>query len=101
MRGAVYEITAACSPAFRLGRETGLFKGKRDSQRGKQFREIGIFTAIPMMMIAGPLIGYFLGRLAEKKWGHDPWLSGGGAVFGFLSAARQVWLILKRGSGSP
>ncbi len=54
-----------------------------------------------MMMIVGPLLGYYLGHLAEGKWGHDPWPSFGGAVFGFVAAARQVWLILKRGGGKP
>lgn len=68
-------------------------------KRAKQYRDIGIYTAIPMMMVVGPVLGYFLGRLAEKKWGHEPYFSGGGALVGLLAAARQVWLILQRGGG--
>jgi hypothetical protein len=76
-----------------------VFKKERNEQRRKQFRDIGLYTAIPMMMIVGPTLGYFLGHLAEKKWGHEPWLSAGGAVFGLVAAARQIWLILKQGAG--
>jgi hypothetical protein len=76
-----------------------LFKGQRDSQRRKQFRDIGIYTAIPMMMVIGPALGYFLGHLAEKRWGHEPWLSAGGAFFGLAAAVRQIWLLLKQGGG--
>jgi hypothetical protein len=73
------------------------FDRQRDEQRRKQFRDIGTYTLIPMMMVVGPTLGYYLGHLAEKKWGHDPWFSAGGAVFGLLAAARQVYLILARG----
>jgi uncharacterized protein YqgC (DUF456 family) len=68
-------------------------------KRAKQYRDIGIYTAIPMMLVVGPVLGYFLGHLAEKRWGHEPYLSGGGALVGLLAAARQVWLILQRGGG--
>lgn len=74
-----------------------VLRGKWDARRGKQLRDIGTYTAIPMMMVVGPAMGYYLGRLAERKWGHDPWLSTGGAVFGLVAAARQIWLLLKRG----
>jgi F0F1-type ATP synthase assembly protein I len=70
--------------------------GKRwDPKRGRQYRDIGIYTIIPTMMIVGPVIGYVLGHLAEKRWGHEPWLSVGGALFGLAAAARQIWIILK------
>jgi len=42
------------------------------------------------------VLGYYLGRLAEKKWGLDPWLSFGGAMFGLAAAGRQIYLILTR-----
>ncbi|MFH1843016.1 MAG: AtpZ/AtpI family protein [bacterium] len=67
-----------------------------DARKGKQYRDIGIYTVIPTMMIVGPLLGYYLGSLAEKKWGHSPWPSAGGAIFGLAAAVRQIWLILQR-----
>ncbi len=66
-------------------------------KRARQIRDIGIYTAIPMMMIVGPALGYYLGHLAERKWGHAPWFSGGGALLGLVAAARQIYMIIKRG----
>lgn len=67
-----------------------------DNRRGRQIRDIGIYTAIPTMLVVGPLLGYFLGSLLEKEWGHGPWPSAGGAVVGLLAAARQIWLLVTR-----
>jgi F0F1-type ATP synthase assembly protein I len=72
-------------------------KDERNARRRQQFREIGTYTAIPMMMIVGPALGYFLGHLAEKHWDHAPWFSAGGAIFGFVAAVRQIWLLLSQG----
>lgn len=67
-----------------------------DERKAKQYRDIGVFTVIPTMMIVGPALGYWLGTLAEKKWGHSPWLAAGGAMFGLAAAVRQIYLVLKR-----
>jgi F0F1-type ATP synthase assembly protein I len=76
-----------------------LRKSRWDKRKGKQYRDIGTYTLIPTMMVVGPVMGYLLGSLVEKKWGHDPWPTTIGALFGFLAAARQIWIILTRGSG--
>ena len=65
-----------------------MFEKDRDTQRRKQFREIGTYTAIPMMMIVGPALGYGLGYLAEQRWGHAPWFTVGGCIFGLAAAVR-------------
>jgi len=65
-------------------------------RRGKQLRDIGIYTAIPTMLVAGPALGWFLGTLIEKRWGHEPWPSALGGVFGLLAAVRQIWLLVTR-----
>jgi hypothetical protein len=65
-------------------------------ERGRQLRDVGAYTAIPMMLIAGPALGYFLGTLAAGRWGHAPLFEGGGAMLGLAAAARQIWLLLSR-----
>ncbi|MDO9693509.1 MAG: hypothetical protein Q7W56_02125 [Candidatus Latescibacteria bacterium] len=65
-------------------------------ERGRQLRDVGIYTAIPMMLIAGPALGYFLGSLAAGRWGHTPAFEAGGAMLGLAAAARQIWLLLSR-----
>ena len=67
-----------------------------NDKRGKQIRDIGTYTAIPMMLVVGPALGYFLGTLLEKKWDHAPWPSGLGAVFGLAAAGRQIWMLVTR-----
>ena len=73
-----------------------MLRGKDGKRTGKQIRDIGNYTLRPTMMAVGPVLGYYLGRLAEKKWGLDPWLSFGGAMFGLAAAGRQIYLILTR-----
>ncbi len=63
---------------------------------GKSAKDIGTYTLIPMMMLAGPAVGYILGMLAENQWGGAPWTSVGGLLFGLVAAFRQIFLLLAR-----
>jgi len=67
------------------------------AKRGKQARDVGIYTMIPMLMVVGPILCWWIGRQIEKAWGGEPWPSTVGALFGLLAAIRQVYLILMRG----
>lgn len=73
-------------------------QGRRglDSATGKQARDIGTYTIIPMMMIAGPLVGYLLGKGVENMFGGEPWPSVVGMLFGVVAGFRQVFLMLAR-----
>jgi len=73
-----------------------VFKGQRGKQKGKLYRDIGMYTIIPTMMVVGPVMGYFIGSWVEKKWDHEPWPTTIGAIVGFLAAVRQIWIILTR-----
>ena len=72
--------------------------GKQDGldKRGRQAREIGIYTTIPAMLVVGPILGYLLGRWAASHWGHDNLCEALGALMGLAASARQIWLILRR-----
>ncbi len=63
---------------------------------GKSAKDIGTYTLIPMMMLAGPAVGYFLGMLAENQWGGAPWTSVGGLLFGMVAAFRQIFILLAK-----
>ena len=81
----------------RRGAGRGIFK--KDS--GRQARDIGTYTIIPMMMIAGPLVGYLLGKGVENIFGGEPWPGVVGMLFGMVAAFRQVFLLLaERGKKS-
>ncbi len=68
------------------------------AKMGKSVRDIGTYTLIPAMMVAGPVVGYALGWLVEKKWGGAPWPGVVGLLFGLVAAFRQIFLILARKS---
>jgi F0F1-type ATP synthase assembly protein I len=82
----------------RMERERGGRRGRRrgmfDKDAGSQARDIGTYTIIPMMMIAGPLVGYLLGKGAENLFGGEPWPGVIGMLFGVVAAFRQVFLML-------
>ena len=73
--------------------------GRDPDQRGKLIRDIGTYTIIPMMMVVGPLLGWWLGSQIEARWGGHPWPSVGGALFGLAASVRQIFLILTRRGG--
>jgi F0F1-type ATP synthase assembly protein I len=66
------------------------------TKMGKSANDIGTYTLIPMMMLAGPAVGYILGMLAENQWGGAPWTSVGGLLFGLVAAFRQIFILLAR-----
>jgi F0F1-type ATP synthase assembly protein I len=73
--------------------------GRRGSRRGtgeagKQARDIGTYTIIPMMMVAGPLVGYLIGKGVENMFGGQPWPGVIGLLFGMVAAFRQIFLML-------
>ena len=82
-------------PGTTATKEIPLNQQENDSKRGRQVRDVGIYTTIPTMMIVGPVLGYFLGRWAGQRWGHNNLYEAAGALLGLLAAARQIWLILK------
>ena len=69
---------------------------RRSDRRG--LREVGIYTTIPMLLLAGPALGYWLGLQAQSRWGHDPWFAVGGAIFGLAASIRQIVKVIRRGS---
>jgi len=63
---------------------------------GRSARDIGTYTLIPMMMVAGPAMGYLLGHFLQLKFGGEPWLGVGGLLFGLVAAVRQIVLMMSR-----
>jgi len=73
----------------------GRRRGRRfNQQTGQQARDIGTYTIIPMMMVAGPLVGYLLGKGIENIFGGEPWPGVIGLLVGLVAAFRQIFLLL-------
>ncbi len=65
---------------------------------GRWLRPIGILTAIPFVLMFGPLLGYFFGNWLDQKFDTTPWLMTLFVVLGFVAAGREVWGLIKRAS---
>ena len=59
-------------------------------------RSAATLLAIPSLLIISPLVGFFLGELGDKRFHTSPWLKIAGLVLGFVSGAREVWIIYRK-----
>jgi F0F1-type ATP synthase assembly protein I len=70
-----------------------------DQERTRGLRQIALLTAIPALMVLGPLIGWWFGRFMDERWGTEPWLMVVGIVLGFIASGRETWKLIKLASG--
>ncbi|MBI3872722.1 MAG: AtpZ/AtpI family protein [candidate division Zixibacteria bacterium] len=65
---------------------------------GRRLRPVGILTAIPFVLMVGPLVGYFVGHWLDRRWGTEPYLMVLFIALGFAASGREVWGLIKRAS---
>lgn len=58
-------------------------------------RNVGILVTIPMVFVAGPLVGFFIGTWMDQKWGTEPWGKTMLILLGFVASVKQVIEFLK------
>jgi len=76
-----------------------MFRPRPDNDENRRaMRDVGLYTSIPIMLGVGPALGWWLGTLAEKRWGGEPWGEVVGVLFGLAAAVRQVYKAIKQGS---
>ena len=66
----------------------------KDSDSG--YRTAGLLLAIPTLLVVSPLVGFFLGGLAERWLPIAPWGTTGGVILGFVAAGRETYRIVRR-----
>ncbi len=59
-------------------------------------RSSGLLLSIPTLLIAGPLVGLFLGRWVGQRFHVEPWGSAVGVTLGFVAAGREIVQIIRR-----
>ena len=59
-------------------------------------RSAGLLLAIPTLLIVSPLVGFFLGSWADRRFRTSPWLTIVGLVLGFAAAGRETWNLYRR-----
>jgi F0F1-type ATP synthase assembly protein I len=66
------------------------------SSKSQATRQLALFVTIPTMLLAGPIVGFFLGDFLDAKWGTAPWLMTFFLIIGMLSAVRETILLIRR-----
>ncbi len=58
-------------------------------------RMAAMASVIPMLMVAGPLVGWYLGGLIGRPLGYENPARFVGLILGIGSSIRQVWQMIK------
>ena len=56
----------------------------------------GLYLAVPTLLAASILVGFFLGRWADKKLGTEPYLMIIGLALGMAAAGRELYRLVKK-----
>ncbi len=63
------------------------------------WRQVALLTSIPMVLMAGPIIGYWMGDFLDRLFETSPWLMGVMTIMGGIASVRQTILLIKRVKG--
>jgi len=63
------------------------------------FKQAGLLTAIPFVLLVGPLLGYYLGTAVDWRMGWAPWGVGIGIALGLLASARVTIDMIRQAGG--
>jgi ATP synthase protein I len=71
---------------------------KRQGEKYALFRQVGLLTAVPIILAVAPLLGYFIGAYLDRKLGTSPVFMIVLIVLGFVAGARQVYRLVQLAS---
>jgi len=72
---------------------------EKDQDRFRGFRQVSLLTAIPVLLVLGPVIGWWFGSFLDRRWGTSPYLMMVFIVLGFVASGRETWNLIKLASG--
>ena len=61
-----------------------------------QLKQIGALTAVPIILLAGPAVGYFAGGWLDRKFQFYPWCTVLLSILGFVASGREVMRLLSQ-----
>ena len=68
--------------------------GKKNAD-WEQIKQLGILTTIPIILLVGPVVGFFLGGWIDRKAHIYPWFTILFIGLGFVASGREVVRLLK------
>jgi len=71
-----------------------------DEQKNKfnRLRNVSLYTTIPIILLAGPALGYFIGNFLDNKLNTDPWLMIVFIVMGFAASVKETISFISKGN---
>ena len=64
--------------------------------QNSSLRTAGLLLAIPTLLIVSPLVGFFMGNLADRWLKSSPWFGILGLILGFGAGGRETYRIYRR-----
>ena len=61
----------------------------------KQLKQLGVLTTVPVILLVGPAVGFFLGGWIDRKAHIYPWFTIIFIGLGFVASGREVVRLLK------
>ncbi|MCA9727921.1 MAG: AtpZ/AtpI family protein [Candidatus Eisenbacteria bacterium] len=65
-------------------------------KQGRRYRQVSTAAGIPALLIAGCLVGFFLGKWLDQRLHTAPWMQLVCFFLGMGAAIRNIWYLLKQ-----
>ena len=60
----------------------------------RQLKQIGVLTTVPIILLVGPIAGYFVGNWIDKRFQFYPWGTISLLILGFVASGREIYRLL-------
>ena len=74
----------------------GILNPNPKNKSRSDLRQYSLLAAVPALLIAGPAVGFLIGRWADEKLKTEPYLLIVGIILGFASAGREIYKLVKK-----
>lgn len=76
----------------------GIINPDPNKKNDKGLRQVALLGAVPALLFAGPIVGYFLGHWLDGVFDTDPILMTILVLMGFGSAGIEIYRLVKKSS---
>ncbi len=80
-------VTMFSNKGFMTGKKTAFYS---------QVKQLSVLTTIPIILLAGPVVGFFVGGWFDRKFHLYPWFTIFFAFLGFVAAGREIARLLNQ-----
>ena len=69
-----------------------------NKKSSKNLRQVSLLATVPAILVAAPLVGYFIGKWLDTRYDSEPAFMITGVVLGFASAGLEIYYLVKKSS---